>query len=59
VGVVVASAVMPTFIAQQWFVPTHSEDVIEWKDEDECVQKADAETPADHISTKLIEEDIT
>lgn len=35
VGVVVASAVIPTFIAQQWFVPSHSEDIIEWRDEDE------------------------
>lgn len=35
VGVVVASAVIPTFIAQQWFVPAHSEDIIEWSDEDE------------------------
>jgi Kef-type K+ transport system membrane component KefB len=34
VGVVVASAVIPTFIAQQWFLPTHTEDIIEWKDED-------------------------
>jgi Kef-type K+ transport system membrane component KefB len=35
VGVVVASAVIPTFIAQQWFLPTHTEDVIEWTDEEE------------------------
>ena len=35
VGVVVASTVIPTFIAQQWFVPSHSEDIIEWRDEDE------------------------
>jgi len=29
VGVVVASAVIPTFIAQRWFVPIHSEDMVE------------------------------
>jgi len=35
VGVVVASAVIPTFIAQQWFLPVHTEDIIEWEVEDE------------------------
>jgi len=29
VGVVVASAVVPTFIAQKWFMPVHSEDVVD------------------------------
>ncbi len=29
VGVVVASAVIPTFIAQRWFMPKHSEDIVE------------------------------
>jgi Kef-type K+ transport system membrane component KefB len=29
VGVVVASAVIPTFIAQKWFMPVHSEDIVE------------------------------
>jgi Kef-type K+ transport system membrane component KefB len=29
VGVVVASAVIPTFFAQKWFKPVHSEDLIE------------------------------
>ena len=29
VGVVIASAVIPTFIAQQWFMPAHSEDIVE------------------------------
>ena len=29
VGVVVASAVIPTFIAQKWFMPVHQEDVLE------------------------------
>jgi len=29
VGVVIASAVIPTFIAQRWFRPLHSEDIIE------------------------------
>ncbi|MBI2836284.1 MAG: cation:proton antiporter [Chloroflexi bacterium] len=29
VGVVVASAVIPTFIAQKWFMPAHSEDIVE------------------------------
>lgn len=29
VGVVIASAVLPTFIAQKWFRPVHSEDIIE------------------------------
>jgi Kef-type K+ transport system membrane component KefB len=28
VGVVLASAVIPTFIAQKWFMPHHSEDLI-------------------------------
>ena len=29
IGVVIASAVIPTFFAQKWFKPMHSEDVIE------------------------------
>lgn len=29
IGVVVSSAVIPTFIAQKWFLPGHSEDIIE------------------------------
>jgi len=29
VGVVVASAVIPTFVAQRWFAPRHAEDVVE------------------------------
>lgn len=29
IGVVVSSAVIPTFIAQKWFLPKHSEDIIE------------------------------
>jgi len=29
VGVVVASAVIPTFIAQKWFMPHHAEDMFE------------------------------
>ncbi len=29
VGVVIASAVIPTFIAQKWFMPVHSEDIVE------------------------------
>ena len=29
VGVVVSSAIIPTFIAQKWFLPKHSEDMIE------------------------------
>jgi Kef-type K+ transport system membrane component KefB len=29
VGVVVASAVIPTFIAQKWFMPVESEDIVE------------------------------
>jgi len=29
VGVVVASAVIPTFIAQKWFMPVHMEDVVD------------------------------
>jgi len=28
VGVVIASAVIPTFIAQRWFRPVHSEDIV-------------------------------
>jgi Kef-type K+ transport system membrane component KefB len=33
VGVVVASAIIPTFIAQRWFLPVHSEDVVDLDDE--------------------------
>jgi Kef-type K+ transport system membrane component KefB len=33
VGVVVASAVIPTFIAQKWFMPVHSEDIVDVNDE--------------------------
>ena len=29
VGVVIMSAVIPTFIAQKWFMPVHSEDIVE------------------------------
>src|SRR3989344_2736099 len=29
IGVVIASAVIPTFIAQKWFMPLHSEDLVE------------------------------
>jgi hypothetical protein len=29
VGVVVASAVIPTFIAQKWFIPVEDEDIFE------------------------------
>ena len=29
VGVVIASAVIPTFIAQKWFMPVEEEDLIE------------------------------
>jgi hypothetical protein len=29
IGVVIASAVIPKFIAQKWFYPVHSEDIIE------------------------------
>jgi hypothetical protein len=29
IGVVIASAVIPTFIAQKWFRPVHSEDIVE------------------------------
>lgn len=29
IGVVVASAVIPTFIAQKWFMPVHSEDIVD------------------------------
>ncbi|OPZ71967.1 MAG: Sodium/hydrogen exchanger family protein [bacterium ADurb.Bin478] len=31
VGVVIASAIIPTFIAQKWFMPVHSEDLVEFK----------------------------
>lgn len=31
IGVVVASAVIPTFIAQKWFMPVHSEDIVDIK----------------------------
>lgn len=28
IGVVIASAIIPTFIAQKWFMPVHSEDLV-------------------------------
>jgi hypothetical protein len=28
VGVVIASAVIPTFIAQRWFMPVEDEDIV-------------------------------
>jgi len=31
-GVLIASAVIPTFIAQKWFVPVHTEDIVEEED---------------------------
>lgn len=31
VGVVVASAVIPTFIAQKWFMPIHSQDLLDFE----------------------------
>lgn len=31
IGVVVASAVIPTFVAQKWFMPLHSEDIVDIK----------------------------
>ena len=31
VGVVLASAVVPTFVAQKWFMPVHSEDIVDIK----------------------------
>jgi Kef-type K+ transport system membrane component KefB len=35
VGVVVASAVIPTFVAQKWFLPVHSEDIVDIKNGDD------------------------
>jgi Kef-type K+ transport system membrane component KefB len=32
IGVVVASAVVPTFVAQKWFLPVHSEDIVDLTD---------------------------
>lgn len=29
IGVVIASAVIPTLIAQKWFMPVHSEDMVD------------------------------
>ena len=39
VGVVIASAVIPTFIAQKWFMPAHSEDVLDLNGNGEPVQE--------------------
>jgi hypothetical protein len=36
VGVVVASAVIPTVIAQKWFLPVHAEDVVDVGDQTEA-----------------------
>ncbi|VVB89353.1 Sodium/hydrogen exchanger family protein [uncultured archaeon] len=33
VGAVIASAVIPTFIAQKWFMPVHSEDIVDLKND--------------------------
>jgi len=38
VGVVVASAVLPTFIAQRWFAPVHAEDMVELNGENEKIK---------------------
>lgn len=38
VGVVVASAVIPTFIAQKWFMPKHSEDIVNIKNNSKLKQ---------------------
>lgn len=35
IGVVIASAVIPTFIAQKWFMPVHSEDIVELENGEE------------------------
>lgn len=32
VGVVVASAIIPTFIAQKWFMPVHAEDIVDFEE---------------------------
>jgi Kef-type K+ transport system membrane component KefB len=34
IGVVVASAIIPTFVAQRWFAPVHSEDLVEFNGDD-------------------------
>lgn len=34
-GVLIASAVIPTFIAQKWFMPVHSEDLVDINQENE------------------------
>jgi hypothetical protein len=31
VGVVVASAIIPTFIAQKWFFPVEEEDILDFE----------------------------
>lgn len=36
VGVVIASAVIPTFIAQKWFMPVHSEDIVDLNGNRKC-----------------------
>jgi Kef-type K+ transport system membrane component KefB len=42
IGVVIASAVIPTFIAQRWFMPKHTEDIE--MDEDELQKSNEATT---------------
>lgn len=39
VGVVVASAVIPTFIAQKWFLPVDEEDVLDFEKERSSINK--------------------
>ncbi len=39
IGVVIMSAVIPTFIAQKWFKPVHEEDIVEINDENGTIKK--------------------
>jgi Kef-type K+ transport system membrane component KefB len=34
IGVVIASAIIPTFVAQKWFMPVHSEDIVDIHNEE-------------------------
>jgi Kef-type K+ transport system membrane component KefB len=49
IGVVVASAVIPTFVAQKWFLPLHSEDMVD-------INNGDAGNPKDFQVGGIVKE---
>jgi Kef-type K+ transport system membrane component KefB len=39
IGVVIASAIIPTFVAQKWFMPVHSEDIVDINNIDSTIDE--------------------